>query len=84
MKQPLPSAVRFDIDNPALCPALCWKGQFTTVARDTTVPSTRDNIFWCVYTQTCIGPDNHVAEPNVCSRPERKCHRQARKDHYAE
>jgi hypothetical protein len=80
MKPLLTSAVRFNTKHPDLCPALCWKGRFTAVADDPTVPSTRDHLYWCVYTQTCLGPDSQPAEPHLCSRPERKCHRQARAD----
>ena len=71
---------RFDITHPDLCPALHWKGLFTAADTDPTVPSTRDHLYWCVYTQTCIGPDGKVAEPHVCSRTARTCHREACKD----
>jgi len=70
-------AIRFNIDHPDLCPALRWKGQFTMSEDDATVPSTRDNHYWCVYTQTCVGPDNKLAEPHDCSSPVRGCHRTA-------
>jgi hypothetical protein len=70
-------AIRFNIDHPDLCPALRWKGQFIATEEDPTVPSTRDNHYWCVYTQTCIGPDNKLAEPYDCSSPTRGCHREA-------
>ncbi len=29
-------------------------------------------IYWCVYTQNCLGPDGKVAEPNAC-QPGRHC-----------
>lgn len=70
-------AMRFNITNPHLCPALRWKGMFTGVQEDPTVPSTRDNHYWCVYTQACVGPDNKLVEPFECSSPERVCHREA-------
>ena len=70
-------AIRFNIDHDDLCPALRWKGQFTGNQEDPTVPSTRDNHYWCVYTQTCIGPDNKLAEPHECSSPTRVCRRNA-------
>ena len=69
--------IRFNLENPNLCPALCWKGQFIASQDDLTVPSTRDNHYWCVYTQACVGPDNKLAEPHECSSPTRKCHREA-------
>jgi hypothetical protein len=70
-------AMRFNISNLHLCPALRWKGMFTAVEEDVTVPSTRDNHYWCVYTQACIGPDNKLAEPDECSSLKRKCRREA-------
>jgi hypothetical protein len=30
-------------------------------------------IFWCMYTQTCIGPDGQTAEPDHCVAG-RSCH----------
>ena len=70
-------SVRFDIHHPGLCPALRWKGQFTATEEDPTIPSTRDNLYWCVYTQACVGPDNKLVEPHLCSAHSRSCHRQA-------
>jgi hypothetical protein len=70
---------RFNITNPDLCYALKWKGQFTQSEDDPTVPSTRDHLFWCVFTQTTVGPDGQLAEPYLCSVPNRSCHRDARR-----
>ncbi len=72
-------SVRFDTSHPNLCPALRWKWQFTLGGDTQGVPSTRDDAYWCVYTQTCVGPDGRLAEPHVCSSPERGCHREARR-----
>ena len=44
---------------------------------DPSVPATTDHQYWCVYTQTCIGPDNQIVEPYVCSNPKRSCHQTA-------
>lgn len=30
--------------------------------------------FWCLYTQTCLGPDGKLAEPIECDSPARSCH----------
>jgi hypothetical protein len=57
-----------------LCSALRWKGQFIQTEPDPTVPSSSDGMFWCIYTQTCIGPDGALAEPRKCSSSRRKCH----------
>ena len=65
---------RFATDRPQLCPALRWKGQFIEAEHDPTVPPTNDGIFWCLHTQTCIGPDGELAEPGNCASSDRKCH----------
>jgi len=65
---------RFDIHHPDLCPALRWKAQFVLVEHDPSVPRSNDGLFWCVYTQTCIGPDGELAEPGNCSHRGRPCH----------
>lgn len=65
---------RFDTSHEELCPALRWKGQFIEAERDATVPPTNDGLFWCMHTQTCIGPDGEVAEPGNCSSKVRTCH----------
>ena len=67
-------ADRFNIDHPDLCECLRWKGMFIGVPHDPSVPPSRDGNFWCVYTQTCIGPDGQLAEPGNCSSPGRACH----------
>ncbi len=66
---------RFNIHHPDLCPALRWKGQFITAERDPDVPACNDGLFWCVHTQTCIGPDGTLAEPGECSSAKRTCYR---------
>jgi len=73
----LTHAERFNRNHSDLCPALTWKGQFTPAAPDPSVPATTDHQYWCVYTQTCIGPDNQIVEPYVCSNPKRSCHQTA-------
>jgi len=75
--QRLTESVRFDIADRDLCPALTWKGQFTGAKLDPSVQSTRDHQYWCVFTQTCIGPDNGLVEPHLCSVKNRACRRDA-------
>jgi hypothetical protein len=65
---------RFNIHHPKLCTALRWKGQFVTAEHDPTVQPSNDGLFWCMYTQTCIGPDGKLAEPGNCNSKRRKCH----------
>ena len=67
-------ADRFNIDHPDLCECLRWKGMFIGVTHDPSVPHSNSGHFWCVYTQTCIGPDGQLAEPGDCSSPGRACH----------
>jgi hypothetical protein len=67
-------ADRFDTARSDLCPGLRWKGQFYQAEHDPNVPASNDGLFWCVYTQKCIGPDGELAEPGNCSSPSRSCH----------
>lgn len=67
-------AERFNVRHPALCHCLHWKGLLVGVEHDPTVPPSNDGLYWCVYTQTCIGPDGQIAEPIACSSPDRACH----------
>jgi hypothetical protein len=65
---------RFDTSGEALCTSLRWKQQFIGVDHDPTVPPSNDGLFWCMHTQSCIGPDGELAEPGNCSSPGRQCH----------
>jgi hypothetical protein len=65
---------RFGTDKPDLCQGLRWKGMFYTSEPDPSVPSMSARLFWCTYTQTCLGPDGEVAEPGSCSSGERRCY----------
>lgn len=67
-------ADRFNINHPNLCSALRWKGQFVHSEPDPTVAGSSDHLYWCIHTQTCIGPDGKIAEPGNCSSSRRKCH----------
>jgi hypothetical protein len=70
----MPDAERFDVSAETLCSSLRWKGQFILAEPDDTVPPCNDGLFWCMHTQTCIGPDGMLAEPANCSGTDRKCH----------
>lgn len=70
----IPESDRFNTHHPNLCPSLRWKGQFILAERDPSVPASNDGLFWCIQTQTCIGPDGKLAEPGNCSSPFRSCH----------
>ena len=70
----IPESERFDIHHPNLCPSLRWKGQFILAEHDPSVPPSNDGLFWCLHTQTCIGPDGRLAEPRNCCSPRRACH----------
>ena len=65
---------RLNTDRPDLCPFLKWKGQFVISEPDPNGASERSGAFWCLYTQTCIGPDGGVVEPVYCASPDRKCY----------
>lgn len=70
----MPDHERFDVSAESLCSALRWKGQFILAEADPTVPPCNDGIFWCMHTQTCIGPDGELAEPSTCRQSNRTCH----------
>jgi len=65
---------RFNTNHPDLCSGLRWKGQFILSDHDVNVPSSNEGLFWCLHTQTCIGPDGKLAEPGNCSSMRRRCH----------
>lgn len=70
----IPETDRFNTHHANLCPSLRWKGQFILAERDPSVPASNDGLFWCIQTQTCIGPDGKLAEPGNCCSPLRSCH----------
>jgi hypothetical protein len=59
-----------------LCSALRWQGQFVEVEgeSDSGILALSDGIHWCLYSQTCIGPDGELAEPEYCCSPDRRCY----------
>lgn len=67
-------AERFNTDHPDLCPHLRWKRMFYEAEIDLTVPRSNDGSFWCLFTQSCIGPDGQIAEPGDCCSADRACH----------
>jgi hypothetical protein len=64
----------FNINHPDLCECLRWKGMFIDVSHEPSESPARAGHFWCVYTQTCIGPDGQLAQPDTCSSTDRACH----------
>ena len=61
-------------DRPGLCSNLHWKSQYVWAEPDPSVAPSNMGLFWCVLTQTCIGPDGKVAEPENCCSAGRQCH----------
>jgi hypothetical protein len=57
----------------AACRCLMSKGKLLNLKYDPTVPPSNDRSFWCVHTQSVIGPDGAVAEPEQC-QPGRTCY----------
>ena len=55
------------------CSNLRWKGMFIDVEPDPTIPNTRDGLYWCSQTMTCLGPDSRVADEESCCEG-RRCH----------
>lgn len=48
------------------CRFLRSKEMFINAEPDRTVPSSRSGHFWCVHTQTVIGPDGKVVTEEEC------------------
>ena len=67
-------AERFDTQRADLCHCLRWKSMFYQAERDPSVQPGNDGLFWCVFTQSCMGPDGELAEPGSCSSPGRQCY----------
>lgn len=49
------------------CAALRWKGMFIDADSDPSVPESNTRIFWCVYTQNCLGPDGDTVDQDICT-----------------
>jgi hypothetical protein len=67
-------AERIDTNHPNLCTSLRWKEMCYESEKDPTLPPNEPSGFWCVYTQSCFGPDGKLAEPQYCVTTERCCH----------
>ena len=59
---------RFDTSKETLCTSLRWKQQFISSEHDPTVPPSNDGLFWCMHTQTCIGPTASWPNPATARR----------------
>jgi len=57
-----------------LCRYLHWKGQFIAADPIAPVVPAEDSVFWCAFTQTCLGPDGELTEPKGCSSLKRPCY----------
>jgi hypothetical protein len=67
-------ADRFNTERADLCACLRWKGMFIHAEQDPTVQPSNEGLFWCLFTQSCIGPDGELAEPGNCTSPGRACY----------
>ena len=56
-----------------VCRCLMSKAKLLNLQYDPTVPPSNDRSYWCVHTQSVIGPDDAVAEPERCG-PGRNCY----------
>ncbi|MBM3738773.1 MAG: hypothetical protein FJW39_23610 [Acidobacteria bacterium] len=56
------------------CDFLRWKGLYIEAAWDPSEPHSGDRAFWCHKTQTCLGPDNQIADEYECNET-RPCYR---------
>jgi hypothetical protein len=65
---------RFNTQRADLCRCLRWKSQFVLADPDPSVPGSNEGLFWCIQTQTCMGPDGRLAEPGNCCSASRDCY----------
>jgi hypothetical protein len=63
-----------DPNRPNLCASLRSKEMFIWVEHDPTVLRANTGVFWCLHTQTPLGPDGQLAEPGNCDSSQRSCH----------
>lgn len=69
----MPEPTNFQSATQERCRCLRSKEMFVHVEEpDWDLASSGSGIFWCVHTQNCLGPDDHVADPDNC-RPGRGC-----------
>jgi len=64
---------RLNTNRPDLCHLLCWKGKFAPFDLESKKQPSIDGHFWCTFTQTCMGPDGQLAEPETCDSSELVC-----------
>jgi hypothetical protein len=56
------------------CENLRWKGLYVNGEEGYSVSGSGDRLFWCVKTQTCLGPDGKLVDDYECSAG-RPCYR---------
>lgn len=72
----MPELDNLNPNRPNLCASLRWKGLFyTATEKDPDVQPSNSGYFWCLHSQTCLGPDGGLAEPGECDKPTRGCHK---------
>ena len=49
------------------CDGLRWKGMFIDADHDPTVPESNTRIYWCVFSQSPLGPDGDVVDEDTCT-----------------
>jgi hypothetical protein len=54
------------------CDFLRWKGLFIEAPSDPSVTDSGDRLYWCLKTQTCLGPDGQLVDEYECNET-RKC-----------
>ena len=59
----LSHAVRFDRNSPDFVRLSSGRANLRNRQTIRAFQSVSDHQYWCVYTQTCIGPDNGLVEP---------------------
>jgi hypothetical protein len=58
---------------PNLCPHIRWRAQGFVADPNEPAPPPYDGLYWCVFSQTCIGPDGQGVDPDHCCSETRVC-----------
>ena len=49
------------------CGNIRWKGMFIDAQPDPTAAESSEHIYWCVRTQSIMGPDGQVVDEDTCN-----------------
>lgn len=60
-------------ENQLPCRCMRSKEMYIDSEHDPTVPGSHSGLFWCMHSQSCLGPDGQVVTPESC-KASRDCY----------